>query len=162
MERIKLLQQDAAFTALLDAIERAEADRIYCRHGLSHMLDTARIAWIMALEDGIRLKKDVVYAAALLHDLGRAKQHSVQEDHDTAALADCECMLRRAGFADDETGAILEAIRDHGDKTTPDSALPALSMLLRRADNLSRNCWHCSAAGECYWPRERRNHHISM
>lgn len=160
MNRIHALQADERFLALLNQIEEAEKDRIFCRHGLSHLLDTARIAWIDALEKGLSLDKASVYAAALLHDLGRAPEFGPAADHDTAALEDCRQILSRAGFAPKAAAEILCAVRDHGDKRTPDAMLPPLSAVIRRADGLSRPCWKCAAAEECYWSATRRNGHI--
>lgn len=157
MNRFEKLQQDPMFVQLLNEIEAAEENRPFCRHGLPHLLDTARIAWIDALENSLPLDKSIVYAAALLHDLGRAPRYAGKGDHDTAALDDCRDMLSRSGYASDEIAAILAAVAAHGDKHTPDSHLPLLSALLRRADGASRNCWHCPAADECNWTAQRRN-----
>lgn len=158
MHRIALLQQDETFRSLLRQIETAEADRKFCRHGLTHLLDVARLAWIDVLEHGYDLPKAGVYAAALLHDLGRAAQYAGRaQDHDVAALEDCREILARAGFAPEEIPPILTAIEQHGDKTSPNAQLPLLSAVLRRADGASRPCAFCAAAAECYWTAERRN-----
>ena len=46
-----------------------EKERIFCRHGMEHLLDVARIAYITNLEEGLGIEKDVIYAAGLLHDV---------------------------------------------------------------------------------------------
>ena len=71
MERIAAIAESELFTRCLAGIEAAEVDRVFCRHGLPHLLDVARIAWILNLERGCGLRRDVVYAAALLHDIGK-------------------------------------------------------------------------------------------
>ena len=71
MERMAAIAESELFTRCLAGIEAAEADRVFCRHGLPHLLDVARIAWILNLERGCGLHRDVVYAAALLHDIGK-------------------------------------------------------------------------------------------
>ena len=38
---------------------------------MRHFLDVARLAWIAGLEQGLGLDKEIVYAAALLHDIGK-------------------------------------------------------------------------------------------
>lgn len=158
MERIEKLQRDDVFLSLLRQIETAEQDRVFCRHGLPHLLDVARLMWIDVLEHGRDIAKPVVYAAALLHDTGRAAQYRNSAlDHDTASLEDCRGILARAGFSADEAQMILQAIAHHGDRITPDAQLPPLSALLRRADGASRPCAFCPAADECYWDAQRRN-----
>lgn len=159
MQRIAQLQQDPDFRSLLQQIEESERDRIFCQHGLAHLLDVARIAWIDTMERHLTLEKPVVYAAALLHDLGRALDPA---DHDTAALTICRAILTRCGFDASDIASILQAIAAHGDKHTPPEQLPPLCAVIRRADGLSRPCYACAAAHACYWPDARRNHHITV
>ena len=52
-ERYNRIVRNEEFNRLLDGIETLEADRIYCRHGLEHLLDVARISYIQVLEDGL-------------------------------------------------------------------------------------------------------------
>ena len=59
------------FQELVQNLQQAEKGRIFCRHTMEHFLDTARLMYIYNLEDGAPVKKDIIYAAALLHDLGR-------------------------------------------------------------------------------------------
>ena len=97
MERMAAIAESELFTRCLAGIEAAEADRVFCRHGLPHLLDVARIAWILNLERGCGLHRDVVYAAALLHDIGRAAQYQTGEPHDEAgtriAAEVLDCLL---------------------------------------------------------------------
>lgn len=117
MPRVDVLVRSAAFRRALAAIEEAERERPWCRHGLAHLLDVARIAWIDALEHGLPLSKDVVYAAALLHDIGRAAQYACGEPHDAAGcrlaaemLDELPAALR---YAADERACIVEAVAGH-------------------------------------------------
>ena len=50
-------------------LQKAERTREFCRHTLAHFLDVARIAHIWNLEYGLGIPKDILYAAALLHDI---------------------------------------------------------------------------------------------
>ena len=59
----------------LEQIEKWEKERQFCRHGIGHFLDVARLTYIHCLEAGVDVGKDVVYAAALLHDIGRYRQY---------------------------------------------------------------------------------------
>ena len=86
MPRVDAIWANPLFQENLAAIEAAETQRVYCRHGLSHLLDVARTAWIINLEGGFGLARDVVYAAALLHDIGRAAEYSEGISHDVAGV----------------------------------------------------------------------------
>ena len=51
---------------------------------MSHLLDVARIAYIRNLEKGYGFRKDVIYAAAVLHDIGKALQYEEKVPHEIA------------------------------------------------------------------------------
>ena len=57
MERVEAIRNNPLFRASMERIERAEAEREFCRHGMSHVLDVARIAWITALERRCRVPR---------------------------------------------------------------------------------------------------------
>ena len=42
---------------------------------MDHFLDVARIATLMAADEGLARDRDLLYAAALLHDIGRVEQY---------------------------------------------------------------------------------------
>ena len=75
-------------------LAKKEEERIFCIHDIEHCLDVARISYILALENDIKIDKDIVYGAALLHDIGRAisvENHeieSVKTASDILAVAD--------------------------------------------------------------------------
>lgn len=94
-------------------MDRLEADRRFCRHGMQHLIDTARLAYLFALESSADLPKDVIYAAALLHDIGRAEQYRNGTPHDVAGCAAAEPILAECGFAEEERDMILTAIGSH-------------------------------------------------
>ena len=71
MERVNKILRHPVFAEHLARLENLEQARIFCRHGLPHLLDVARMMWISALEQQLPATRDVVYAAALLHDIGR-------------------------------------------------------------------------------------------
>ena len=52
------------------ALQKAEQERIYCNHTMEHFLDVARICYIMVLQDRAEISRELIYGAALLHDLG--------------------------------------------------------------------------------------------
>ena len=67
-------------------ITQLEASREFCRHDVTHFLDVARLAWIENLERGLGVSKEEIYAAALLHDIGRHLQYEKGIPHDEASV----------------------------------------------------------------------------
>ncbi len=157
MKRIDAILADEQFRYGLERINELEQDRIFCCHGLEHLLDVARIAWIMVLEQNIPLEKDLVYGAALLHDLGRYRQYEENIPHHQASAILAAELLPKAGYTEAETAQIVDAIGQHG--TEPQSQ-GQLARILYDADKLSRNCFRCGAQAECKWPLEKRNRTI--
>ena len=113
MERIDKLLRHPLWRETLDDIEAAEAARAFCRHGLPHLLDVARLAYIENLERGLGLSKEAVYAAALLHDIGRGLQYTQGVPHHEGSVRLAEPILRDCGFSAAETAEILHAIGGH-------------------------------------------------
>lgn len=70
MERINQICSHPVWKKYMLEIDNLEKNRVYCKHGIEHLLDVARIAYIKKLESGYKIEKEVIYAAALLHDLG--------------------------------------------------------------------------------------------
>lgn len=158
MERVQPILQSPAYTGLMKQLEELERDRIYCRHGLPHQLDVARIAAILALERGVDCPRDVIYAAALLHDIGRVRQYTDGEPHARVGVEAAADILRGTAFAADEQADILQAVGRH---QTGGGAC-ALVQLIREADHASRMCFACAARCTCNWPEERRNQTILL
>lgn len=156
MERIDKLLRHPLWRESLDAVEAAETDREFCRHGLPHLLDVARLAHLENLERGLGVSKEAIYAAALLHDMGRSLQYTRGIPHHEGSVRLAEPILRDCGFSGAEQAEILQAIGGHRTaETAEDDGLPGL---LYRADKASRTCWRCAAAGECNWAEEKKNH----
>lgn len=59
MDRIDKIISDEQFVFSLEKIRELEKDRIYCGHGLNHLLDVARIAWIYVLDHGLDFNREV-------------------------------------------------------------------------------------------------------
>lgn len=57
MERVNKLITDEEYIRLSESIELAERKRKFCRHGLTHSLDVARICYILNLEENLGIKK---------------------------------------------------------------------------------------------------------
>ena len=158
MERVNRIIQHEVFIKEMKKLSRLERDRMYCRHDIDHLLSVARLAYIAALEEGLPLKKDVVYAAALLHDIGRASQYETGMPHDKAGALIAETVLMDCGFDEDECAGILEAISGHRSREA--AGEKPLPRILYEADKGSRACFACKAQASCNWPMERKNYSV--
>lgn len=159
MKRVEKILEHPLYQSNRLKIERLEEERIFCRHGMEHSLDVARILYILVLERGIGLPKDIVYATALLHDIGRAVQYEAGTPHHQQGAGIAKGILRDCGYTEAETENIGNAIMFHQSGQAEDgrAGQDTLLSLLYRADKLSRNCFDCKAQQECYWKDEQRN-----
>lgn len=157
MDKINAILRHPVFSEHLTRLETLEQTRLFCRHGLNHLLDVARMMWIAALERQLPLEREVVYAAALIHDLGRVEQIEEGIPHHEASSGLAARILPEAGFSAGETAQIQSAIASHrsdgGDNT--------LGRLLYWADKNSRACRMCPARDACNWPDEKKNWEIT-
>lgn len=158
MERIDKIMMHPVYQYHGRCIEEAEQDRVFCKHGLAHALDVARILYIMVLERNLSFDKDVVYAAALLHDIGRAKQYKEQVSHHEAGVCLAREILVDCQFDEQEILIITTAIKEH--QSAKEETADSLNLLLYQADKLSRNCFCCKAREECYWEEYKKNKSI--
>lgn len=158
MERVKQIMEHPLYQYHQQRIEEAEKDRIFCRHGREHALDVARILYIQILENGLSVKKDVVYGTALLHDIGRWEQYEKQIPHHEAGAKIAGSILAECGYTEDEIILITDAILAHQVSDSEDGQ--AFNALLYKADKLSRACYKCEAKAECYWEDSKKNEFI--
>lgn len=159
MKRINLLMQHPDFRLCMHGIQQAEEKRVYCLHGLAHSLDVARISYIMNLEQKLGYKKDVVYAMALLHDIGRFEEYQHGGSHHEQSAVLAGKILEESGFDRQENAMICDAIKSH---KINDGSKQDLSYLLYKADKLSRNCFACKMREDCYWSEEQKNVGITV
>lgn len=152
MGRYRGILKHPFFVEYLEEVSELEKDRIYCGHSLEHLLAVARIAYIMVLEQKIDLDKDTVYAAGLLHDIGRTTQYKSGVPHEIAAIEPAKQILKDCGYNETEILGITEAIGKHREKYGD-----SLSAVLYKADKQSRNCYVCKASDTCNWPDDKRN-----
>ena len=135
MRRVHAIEESFAFRGHMRRIEDAEQAREFCKHGMTHLLDVARIAWIFNLERGLGFDREVVYAAALLHDLGRSEQYATGEDHDVAGARIAADILDSLPdglrFDADERAVILAAVSGHRGACTDGELVAALRRSLR-------------------------------
>ena len=155
MERIDKILNHDLFIENMQKNEAAEAERSFCRHNMGHLLDVARIAMILNLEEALNIQKDVVYAAALLHDIGRHVQYEKGTPHELASAEIAPSILRDCGYDEKETSVIIDAIRLH--RTAGIAENHDLSGILYRADKASRACFACKAEKFCDWKQNKKN-----
>lgn len=156
MEYVKKLLEETDYLRQIKDLEELERERRFCRHGLDHCLDVARIAWIQVLEGRTEYhwEKEQIYLTALLHDLGRSAEYEAQVPHHEAGRETAEKLLRDIGYPTEKQAEILNAIGAHrGNKKINHDFI----MLIKSADNSSRNCFHCAVSKSCKWDRERKN-----
>ena len=157
MDRVNEILRHPVFSEHLTRLETLEQARIFCRHGLPHLLDVARMMWIAALERQLPLSREAVYATALLHDLGRVEQIEEGIPHHQASAQLAARILPDAGFGEEEIALIQAAIASH----RSDGGENNLGQLLYWADKKSRACWMCPAKDECNWSDEKKNWEIT-
>lgn len=155
MDRIDKIISHTLFIECLKENRSAEKDRKFCCHDMAHFLDVARIGTIIAIEEGLNIDRELIYSAALLHDIGKHRQYKSGIPHEQASSKIAPRILSDCGFTKEETAVITEAILAHRDSA---SALEKnLCGVLYRADKLSRPCFSCSASRECNWQESKKN-----
>lgn len=160
MERINEILEHPLWKLHTAQLKEAEQDRIFCKHGLEHLLDVARIAYIENLEQHCGISKERIYAAALLHDIGRFLQYSKGISHEEAGAELAEEILKDCGFEQEEQKEILSAIASHRNVETRQEQ--SLAGLIYRADKQSRICKVCPALSECNWSEDKKNYRLKI
>lgn len=152
MPRVSAIVEHPDFQNALTANQKAEKERTFCHHDWEHSLAVARISYILWLEKGgAKEQKEEIYAAALLHDIGRFRQYkdkTVDHAHASAALA--EPILKACGFDMIERERICTAIVAHRHGEEKDS----FCEVLYYGDKLSRPCFACAASAQCNWRKK--------
>jgi uncharacterized protein len=159
MERYQRVANHKKLQIYMEKTAKAEKERIFCRHDWDHLLAVARIAYIIALEEQLDLSNDIIYATALLHDIGKEAQYSRGIPHEIEGALLAEGILRDCGYAEDEISLITDAILHHRVYKEENTQF---QKLFYRADKLSRPCKGCRAANQCNWPDEKKNLGVSI
>ena len=146
MERVNKILGNQKYIDCTNKNFKSEKERIFCHHDLRHVIDVSRVAYILALEENISIEKDIVYAAGLLHDIGRWQEYSDGVDHATASAELAVEILRNCGFDSVEEDLICNAIRRHREKGVQKTPL---DKILYRSDKISRPCMECLVVGQC-------------
>ncbi len=121
MERVHKIWEHPLYREQFQNLQLAESERRFCRHTLEHFLDVARLAYISSLENDVGLPKEIIYAAALLHDIGRYAQITRGISHEKAGAELAGRIMADCGFLPEEISAVQEAILNH--RNTGDAAM---------------------------------------
>lgn len=155
MERIDKILNHDLFIKQLKKNEEAEKNRTFCHHDMGHFLDVARIGMIFNLKENLEIGEEMIYAAALLHDIGKHLQYEKGIPHEQASAELAPRILRDCGFDEKETDVIVTAILLH--RTKGIASEPSLNGILYRADKASRACFACKMEKECDWKADKKN-----
>lgn len=155
MDRIDKILNHDLFKRYCKENEWEERERIFCHHDTQHFLEVARLAWILNLEEEAGIQKELIYAAALLHDIGRHLQYRDKTPHEKASAVLAPAILKDCGFTEQETKAIVSAIETHRKEAVRERK--DLNGLLYRADKLSRPCYFCKQEQACNWKQGKKN-----
>lgn len=155
MDRVNKILANSLYQEYLEKNNNAEAERQFCRHNMEHFLAVARIAEILNIQENYGQEQEIIYAAALLHDIGRWVQYEDGTPHEKAGSRLAPEILKSCGFTKAESDGIIKAIEDH--RREEIKGEKSLSGLLYRADKLSRACFACKMEKECDWKNKKKN-----
>ncbi|HHX61609.1 MAG TPA: HD domain-containing protein [Epulopiscium sp.] len=159
MERINLILRNPKYISSLQEIAECEKERVFCKHDTNHFFSVARIMYIHSLEQNLKLEKAIIYATALLHDIGRHMEYTNDIPHAiaSASLAK-EILLAVGGFSQEEQSRIAVAISKHNACHAQDP----LTSSLQWADHESRVCIYCTVKSQCKWSEEEKNREVRL
>ncbi len=86
MDKINAIIQNREYQRHIRKIADLEKDRCFCGHDIVHFMNVARIAYILNLEYGMNLEKELIYSTALLHDVGRDVEYIEGISHEVARV----------------------------------------------------------------------------
>jgi putative nucleotidyltransferase with HDIG domain len=159
LETANKILENATFRQKLDELEVLEKERIFCGHGLEHLLAVARMTMLICMERGISAEADIVYSAALLHDIGRVEEYTLGLPHEKSGAETARQILSETGCGREKTEKIIGMILSHRSGRECSDTLEAV---FYEADKKSRMCSFCKAQDECNWPYEKRNYNIEV
>lgn len=154
-DRYNSIITNLAYQEHLRKIEASEKERLFCKHEIDHFFDVARIAYILSLEMRIEVSKEVIYATALLHDIGKWEEIQLGIPHEESSARLCVEILKACHYTMKEIDMIQEAILSHRNAQVKDEE--TLGGILYKADKLSRKCFQCKQEVNCNWKQKKKN-----
>ena len=178
MDRINQIIKHKLYLKYVQKIKVHEQDRIFCKHDIIHFLDVCRLAeieWltfriqeierkqgaVSNVQSGIKnaesiwVNRELIYAAGLLHDIGRWMEYEEGLQHEIASTGLAAEILRECDFKKEEIEKIIFAILNHRNKEIENDN--SLAGFIYRADKKSRACFCCQAENECDWSDSKKN-----
>ena len=176
VDRVNRILNHKLYLEYIKKIKIFEQDRTFCKHDTVHFLDVCRLAeidWLnqriqkieedyeLAAEHDItntelmQLEREYIYAAGLLHDIGRWQEYESGVRHEKASAVLAPEILRDCGFLEEEVQNIIYAILNHRNCEIADEL--SLAGMIYRADKKSRPCYFCEAQKECDWSAAKKN-----
>lgn len=113
MNRVNAVLKHAIYQEQFQKLQEAEKNRIFCNHAMEHFLDVARLMYIYNLENGTAIPREIIYAAAFLHDIGRYEQYQNGTPHDIAGARLAGKIMKECGFSEDEIEMVQFAVLGH-------------------------------------------------
>lgn len=158
MKRVNDILSNEIYKTYFERLKHYETDRKFCRHDMEHFLSVARIMTIKNQEENLNIEEDIIYAVALLHDIGRVLQYEEGIEHSKAGAKIAGRILLECQYTKAEIEIITDAIRKHN------SAVEGhpVSKLLKYADKVSRNCFDCTSYDSCNWDESKKNKGIIL
>lgn len=154
MQKVQQIISDPRFEEEYRKTAEYEKERIYCGHDQEHLERTAEIGYSIIQKKQLPISKSVMYAAAYLHDIGRARQYEGGRKHAESGAEIAAEILKDCGYSEGEIAAITDAIRKHEQFQEEEDSL---AWVLYRADKASRPCYDCAAFDSCKWSEELKN-----
>ena len=154
MKNTDIVLNHNLFNEKINKIEDDEKTRVFCKHDFSHLMDVARICYIINLEENLNIDKDLIYVTALLHDLGRADEVDTGINHSILSQEIAQEILKDLDFDEKSKQRIISAIKHHRTNKENDDRFIEI---FYKADKLSRMCFRCPARSICNWPEEKKN-----
>lgn len=139
------------YRKLVAELAELEKYRRFCRHDIEHFFDVARIMMILCTRRKVEISEDIVYSAALLHDLGRIQEITAGIPHEMAGQITAAGILADVDCPEDMAEKIISLIANHRRKDNPEDSP---EQLFFTADKRSRKCFLCKACDECNWVRK--------
>lgn len=155
MEYVNRLMQNETYLQTMREIHKMEKKRVFCHHGFDHLLDVARISYIMNVEYEFGFEKEFLYLCALLHDIGRAQEYMTGVSHEEAGVELARMLLEEIAYPEEKREGIIEKVEDHRHAPLPKEGINRDNFFWF-ADKKARNCFSCSAAKQCNWKMEKR------